>query len=77
MNRSDKAAQIVRDLERITPYVFEGLYGNFLSVFMTADKSRWTRDLSNHLSNRDQDWSEVGDEIATLLWERFEKRISC
>lgn len=77
MTKTDKAREIVRDMERITPYMFEGLYGSFLSRFMESDKSMWTHDLSAYLSNANQDWAEVGKEIAHVLWERFERRISC
>jgi len=77
MMTSDKAEIVVREMERVTPYMYEGLYGNFLRNFMESDKSKWTHDLSHYLSNANQDWSEIGDEIAEVLWERFERRISC
>jgi hypothetical protein len=77
MEHLDKAEQIVREMERITPYMYEGLYGNFLRSFMDSDRSKWTEDLSNYLTRANQDWAEVGEEIASLLWEKFEKRISC
>jgi hypothetical protein len=77
MNTSPKARKIVNDMERVTPYMYEGLYGNFLRSYMGSDKSRWSRDLSRYLSNAHEDWADVGDEIAKLLWERFEQRISC
>jgi hypothetical protein len=77
MNRSQKAENIVREMERVTPYMYEGLYGNFLRNFMASDRSRWTNDLSGYLSTRNQDWSEIGGEIADILWDRFERRISC
>lgn len=71
------AEGIIRDMERITPYVYEGLYGNFLRNYMDSDRSRWTRDLAKHLTTVGTDSSGLGAEIADLLWERFEKRISC
>ncbi len=77
MNRSQKAERIVRDMERDTPYMYEGLYGNFLKHFMGYDKSKWTTDLSKYLSDANQDWEDIGNEIAAVLWDRFEKRISC
>lgn len=77
MNKSNRAERIVSDMERVSPYMYEGLYGNFLRHFMESDKSRWTSDLSSYLSNSNQDWVDVSPEIATLLWERFERRISC
>jgi hypothetical protein len=77
MNRSQKADNIVREIERVTPYMYEGLYGNFLRNFMESDRSKWTLDLSRYLTNQNQDWAEIGDEIAEILWTRFEKRISC
>ncbi len=77
MNTNSKAEAIVKDMERITPYVYEGLYGNFLRSFMDSERSKWTADLSNYLSRANQDWADVGMEVASLLWERFEKRISC
>ena len=77
MKISRKAENIVREMERVTPYMYEGLYGNFLHHFMDSDKSKWTADLSRYLSNTNQEWADVGLEIATLLWEKFEKRISC
>jgi hypothetical protein len=77
MNRSEKAKRIVSDIERVSPYMYEGLYGNFLRNFMEGDRSRWTHDLSQYLSTANQDWADVGFEIATVLWERFERRISC
>jgi hypothetical protein len=77
MRNSEKAQRIVRDMERVTPYVYEGLYGNFLRNYMSSDRSRWTHDLARYLVSNNNDWEDLGDEIATLLWERFEKRISC
>lgn len=73
----NRAESIVKEIERVTPYMYEGLYGNFLRHFMESDKSKWTRDLSIYLSNANQDWSDVGSEVASLLWDRFERRISC
>ncbi|MFH0821857.1 MAG: hypothetical protein V2B18_03845 [Pseudomonadota bacterium] len=73
----ERAETAVRDLERITPYVYEGLYGNFIRAYMESDKSRWTADLSRHLSMMNQDWNDVCSEIASLLWDRFERKISC
>jgi len=73
----NKAERIVRDMERDTPYMYEGLYGNFLKNYMEFDKSKWTSNLSRYLIQANQDWEDVGDEIALALWERFEKRISC
>jgi hypothetical protein len=77
MSVYNKAERIVRDMERDTPYVYEGLYGNFLRNYMDFDKSKWTSDLSRYLIQAHQDWEDVGYEIALELWERFEKRISC
>jgi len=77
MENQDKAEQIVREMERVAPYMYEGLYGNFLRSFMDSDRSKWSVDLSNYLMRANQDWAEVGPEIASLLWERFERRISC
>ncbi|MEW6347997.1 MAG: hypothetical protein AB1646_02970 [Thermodesulfobacteriota bacterium] len=77
MRASHRADRIVRDLERVTPYMFEGLYGDFLRNFMDSDKSKWTHDLATYLGNMNQDWNDVGEEVALLLWDRFEQRISC
>lgn len=77
MNKSDRAKKIVGDMERTTPYMYEGLYGSFLRIYMDSDKSKWSKDLSHYLSHAHQDWADVGDEIASILWERFERRISC
>lgn len=77
MNTSDKAERIVRDMERDTPYMYEGLYGNFLKHYMSYDKSKWTTDLSRYLSDSNEDWEDIGNEVAAVLWDRFEKRISC
>lgn len=74
---SDPAARIVRDMERIVPYMYEGLYGSFLRRYMECDKSRWTADLSLYLIRVNQEWEPLTTQIASLLWERFEKRISC
>ncbi len=73
----DKAQKMVRELERVTPYMIEGLYGNFLRRFMDCERSRWTKDLSIYLGNFNLDCRELGDEVADVLWERFERRISC
>jgi hypothetical protein len=75
--RVQKASQVIRELERVTPYMVEGLYGNFLRRFMDCERSRWTKDLSIYLGNFDTDCKEFGNEVAEILWERFEKRISC
>jgi hypothetical protein len=77
MARQTRAEEIVREIERVSPYMYEGLYGNFLRNYMDGDKSRWTSDLSNYLTHANNDWAEVGLEVAGLLWERFERRISC
>ena len=77
MNKSDRAKKIVSDMERITPYMYEGLYGSFLRIYMDSDKSKWSKDLSQYLSHAHEDWADVGGEIALILWERFERRISC
>jgi hypothetical protein len=77
MTRSERARMIVREMERVNPYMYEGLYGNFLSSFMNGDRSKWTKDLSQYLSHANEDWAEVGEDIASVLWERFERRISC
>jgi hypothetical protein len=76
MKKAKKAEQIVRDMERVTPHVYEGLYTNFLMHYMDSDKSRWSRDLSEYLTSDESD-SDVGEEIAEVLWDRFEQRISC
>ena len=76
-NEYTTAEGIIRDMERTTPYTYEGLYGNFLRNYMESDKSRWTSDLSKHLFNVHSDWVWQSGEVADLLWERFEKRISC
>ena len=60
----DKAQKMVRELERVTPYMIEGLYGNFLRRFMDCERSRWTKDLSIYLGNFDSDCRELGDEVA-------------
>ncbi len=74
---SNRAEEIVREIERVTPYMYEGLYGNFLRNYMDADRSKWTSDLSNYLTHANQEWADIGNEVAGLLWERFERRISC
>jgi len=76
-NQPEAVERIVRDLERINPYVYEGLYGNFLRNYMESDKSKWTADLALHLGNMNREWENLSGEIASLLWERFERRISC
>jgi hypothetical protein len=73
----NRAERILRDLERVTPYVLEGLYGDFLRNFMESDKSRWTHDLGKYIGHMNQDWNDVSEEVALLLWDRFERRISC
>jgi hypothetical protein len=77
MNSSEKAKRIVSEMERVSPYMYEGLYGNFLRNFMDGDRSRWTLDLSQYLTSANHEWADVGSEIAGLLWEQFERRISC
>jgi hypothetical protein len=57
--------------------MYEGLYGTFLRNYMDSDRSRWTANLKSYLSDWNQEWGIVAEDIATLLWERFEKRISC
>jgi|GEM_PF-461609 hypothetical protein len=77
MRSSQRAQTFVRDMQRVTPYMYEGLYGSFLHYFMESDKSHWTGNLSAHLSQINQEWAEVGEEMAEVLWEEFEKRITC
>lgn len=76
-NRVHRAHELLRELERVSPYMVEGLYGNFLRRFMECERSRWTKDLSIYLGNFDSNCKEFGDEVADILWERFERRISC
>jgi len=76
-NECTTAEGIIRDMERIAPYMYEGLYGSFLRNYMESDRSRWTRDLSKYLTNVNTDGNGLTAQIADLLWERFEKRISC
>ncbi len=77
MASSETARNIVRDLERVSPYMYEGLYGTFLRQYMDSDKSRWTANLSVYLSNVNEEWRDISAEVAGLLWENFERRISC
>ncbi|MCA1961387.1 MAG: hypothetical protein LDL33_11395 [Desulfomonile sp.] len=77
MKNGTAAERIVRDIERTAPYMFEGLYGSFLRNYMESDRSKWTRDLSRYLTTMNTEWEGVSREIADLLWEKFEKRISC
>ncbi|MEJ2717454.1 MAG: hypothetical protein P8182_09995 [Deltaproteobacteria bacterium] len=77
MTQSRMAEQIVSEMERVTPYMYEGLYGSFLRKYMKSDKSTWTSDLSTYLGNVNREWEDLSTEIADVLWERFEKRISC
>jgi hypothetical protein len=77
VNRHQTAAYIVKDMERVSPYLFEGLYGSFLRTYMDSDKSKWTADLAAYLTHMNGEWKDLSTEIATLLWEAFEKRISC
>jgi len=77
MKNGKAAERIIRDIERTAPYMYEGLYGSFLRNYMESDRSRWTRDLSRYLTNVNTDWEGVSGEVADLLWEKFERRISC
>jgi hypothetical protein len=77
MNKSERAERIVRDMERLAPYTYEGLYGSFLRIYMDSDKSKWSEDISEYLSRTHHEWADVGQEIALILWEHFERRISC
>lgn len=77
MKKCDKAEKMVREMERVAPYMYEGLYGSFLRYFMDSDKSKWTQNLSQYLSKTNQEWEDCGHEIAEALWEKFERRISC
>ncbi|MDD3471863.1 MAG: hypothetical protein PHS86_03685 [Syntrophaceae bacterium] len=74
---NDKAVSFVRELERITPYMVEGLYGSFLRRYMDCDRTRWTSDLSLYLKQFDPGVADCGDEVAMILWDKFERRISC
>ena len=71
------AENVVKDMQRVSPYMYEGLYGNFLRAYMESDRSKWTEDLGKHLGAANGDWRGLGDDIADLLWEQFERRISC
>lgn len=77
MVSQNKAEIVVRELERITPYMVEGLYGNFLRRYMECDRSRWTNDLSVYLKQYDFTGDDCEAEVANLLWDKFEQRISC
>ena len=77
MTKRESAEQVVRDMERVSPYIYEGLYGSFLKSFMESEESGWTTDLSTYLTHSNREWADLSAEIAGVLWERFEKRISC
>lgn len=77
VTKQQSAERIVRDMERIDPYRYEGLYATFLGRFMESDKSRWTHHLSRFFTDSNRDWAHLSTEIAAVLWDRFEKRISC
>lgn len=77
MKTSQRAEAFVRDMERVTPYIYEGLYGSFLHYFIESDKSHWTGNLSAHLNQVNHEWGEVGEEMAEVLWDEFERRITC
>lgn len=77
MASMERAKTAVNDLERSAPQVYEGLYGAFLENFMDSDKSNWTIHCSRYLKSANGDWAEMSREMAALLWERFEQRISC
>lgn len=77
MKKLERAEKAVRDMERVAPYMYEGLYGSFLRYFMDSDRSKWTSNLSMYLRKADHEWADVGEEMAQLLWERFVRRISC
>lgn len=73
----DAAQRIVTLMERVFPEIYEGLYFSFLKRYMYCDRSRWSRDLCLYLTHVNGEWEDVGKGLALLLWDRFEKRISC
>lgn len=77
MDRAGLANKIVNEMERVSPYMYEGLYGTFLQNFMHSNKRKWTLELAEHLGDIDDEWQGLTDEIAVILWDRFEERISC
>lgn len=77
VTRLETAERIVRDMERMSPYRYEGLYAAFLGAFMEPDESTWAAQLAKYLKHTNQDWAYLSEEIASVLWNRFEKRISC
>jgi hypothetical protein len=77
MKRTHKAEAMVREMQRVMPYMYEGLYGSFLRYFMESDKSKWSGNLSDYLGKLNNEWEDVGPQMAEVLWEEFEKRITC
>jgi pantothenate kinase type III len=77
MNEKKTAHCLVRDMERTAPYMIEGLYGSFLRNYMDADRAVWTEHLSEFLNRMNSDWSDVSRDMALILWEHFENRITC
>ena len=73
----DAAQLIVKRMETVFPDVYEGLYGSFLKTCKDCDRSRWTGHLSHYLTQVNGEWAHVSRELALVLWERFQKRISC
>lgn len=77
MNENKTAVSLVRDMQRTSPYMIEGLYGSFLRNYMDSNRAVWTEHLSEYLNRMNSDWSEVSREMAVILWENFESRITC
>ncbi len=77
MDQNQWLEAIVRDLERVAPYTYEGLYEKFVTAYMNTEFFEWSEELARVLGQSNHDWEHLCHEIAGVLWDRFERRISC
>jgi hypothetical protein len=72
-----KAQNAVREMERFNPRVYEGIHGSFLRSFMSTSRSNWSREVANYIKSNEEQWAHLADEIGVILWDKFERQISC
>ncbi len=77
MTTEVRAWSAVRDMERMNPHVYEGIYGSFLRSFMSTNKSNWCRTVSDFIKSNNGQLTDVADEMGLVMWDQFVRKISC
>jgi hypothetical protein len=77
MAKLEYAHSAIRDMQRLNPRVYEGIHGSFIRSFMSTNKWRWSKEVANYIKSNEEQWAHLADDIGVILWDKFEKGISC